>query len=75
VNKTQEELSLICPRYLSIQSEKNSPNWKCLEVAGPLDFNLTGILNGLSDTLAQAKINIFAISTFVTDYLLLQNKY
>jgi len=28
-------------------------------VAGPLDFNLTGILNGLSDTLAQAKISIF----------------
>jgi len=59
VSKTPEELSLICPRYLSIQSEKNSPNWKCLKVAGPLDFNLTGILNGLSDTLALAKISIF----------------
>jgi len=54
-----EELSLICPIYLSIQSEKNSPNWECLKVAEPLDFNLTGILNGISDTLAQAKIRIF----------------
>ena len=74
MSETTEELSLICPRYLSIQSEKNSPNWKCLKVAGPLDFNLTGILNGLSDTLAKAKISIFAISTFDTDYLLLQKQ-
>jgi len=43
-------------------------------VAGPLDFNLTGILSGLSATLAHAKINIFAISTFHTDYLLLQKQ-
>ncbi|MCS5545362.1 MAG: ACT domain-containing protein [SAR324 cluster bacterium] len=74
MSKTPEELSLICPRYLSIQSEKNSPNWKCLKVAGPLDFNLTGILNGLSDTLTKAKISIYAISTFDTDYLLLQKQ-
>ena len=43
-------------------------------MAVPLDFNLTGILNGLSDTLAQAKIGIFSISTFDTDYLLLQKQ-
>ena len=74
MSETPEELSLICPRYLSFQSEKNSPNWKCLKVAGPLDFNLTGILNRFSDTLAEAKIRIFAISTFDTDYLLLQKQ-
>ena len=43
-------------------------------MAGPLDFNLTGILNGLSDTLTKTKINIYAISTFDTDYLLLQKQ-
>ena len=43
-------------------------------MAGPLDFNLTGILNGLSDTLVKAKISIFAVSTFDTDYLLLQKQ-
>ena len=43
-------------------------------MAGPLDFNLTGILNGISDILAKAKISIFAISTFDTDYLLLQKQ-
>ena len=44
-------------------------------MAGPhLDFNLTGILSGLSDILAKAKISIFAISTFDTDYLLIQKQ-
>ena len=43
-------------------------------MVGPLDFNLTGKLNGLSDTLAKAKISIFAISTFDTDCLLLQKQ-
>ena len=43
-------------------------------MAGPLDFNLTGILNGLSDTLTKAKISIYAISTFDTDYILVKSE-
>ena len=57
-----------------IQIENNSPNWKCLKVTGPLDLKLTGIFSGLSDTLAKAKISIFAVSTFNTDYLLIQKQ-
>jgi hypothetical protein len=74
LSNSQEELSLVCPEQILIQSENNSPNWKCLKVAGPLDLNLTGILAGLSDTLAKAKISIFAISTFETDYVLIQKQ-
>jgi hypothetical protein len=74
LSNSQEELSLICPDQILIQSENSSPNWKCLKVAGPLDLKLTGILAGLSDTLEKAKISIFAISTFETDYLLIQKQ-
>ena len=74
LSNSQEELSLVCPEQILIQSENNSPSWKCLKVAGPLDLNLTGILAGLSDTLAKAKISIFAISTFETDYVLIQKQ-
>ena len=74
LSNSQEELSLVCPEQMLIQSENSSPNWKCLKVAGPLDLNLTGILAGLSDTLANAKISIFAISTFETDYVLIQKQ-
>ena len=41
---------------------------------GPLDFNLTGILAGISDILAQANISIFVISTFDTDYILVRSQ-
>jgi hypothetical protein len=74
LSNSQEELSLVCPDQILIQSENSSPNWKCLKVAGPLDLKLTGILAGLSDTLEKAKISIFAISTFETDYLLIQKQ-
>ena len=43
-------------------------------MAGPLDFNLTGILTGLSDILAKAKISVFVISAFDADYLLIQKQ-
>ena len=74
LSNSREELSLVCPEQILIQSENSSPNWKCLKVAGPLDLKLTGILAGLSDTLAKAKISIFAISTFETDYVLIQKQ-
>jgi len=74
LSNSQEELSLVCPEQILIQSENSSPNWKCLKVAGPLDLHLTGILAGLSNTLAKAKISIFAISTFETDYVLIQKQ-
>ena len=74
LSNSREELSLVCPEQILIQSENSSPNWKCLKVAGPLDLKLTGILAGLSDTLEKAKISIFAISTFETDDLLIQEQ-
>ena len=74
LSNSREETSLVCPDQILIQSENSSPNWKCLKVAGPLDLKLTGILAGLSDTLEKAKISIFAISTFETDYLLIQKQ-
>jgi len=74
LSNSREELSLVCPEQILIQSENSSPNWKCLKVAGPLDLKLTGILAGLSDTLEKAKISIFAISTFETDYVLIQKQ-
>ena len=67
LSNSQEELSLVCPEKMLIQSENSSPNWKCLNVIGPLDLKLTGILAGLADTLAKAEISIFAFSTFNTD--------
>ena len=74
VTKTGNELSVVCSELIEVQSLQSSKGWKCIKVKGPLDFNLTGILAGISDILAQANISIFAISTFDTDYILVRSQ-
>jgi len=46
--------------------------WRCLKVEGPLDFCTVGILADLTTALAEAGISVFALSTYDTDYLLIQ---
>ena len=74
LSKTTDELSLVCPEHIAVKSEKSNPDWKCLKVAGPLDFELTGILAGITEVLAKEKLSVFAISTFDTDYILLKKQ-
>ena len=74
ISKTENELSLVCSQVIEVQSLQSSKGWKCIKVKGPLDFNLTGILAGISDILTRGKISIFAISTFDTDYILVRSQ-
>ena len=74
VSRTENELSLVCSEIIEVQSLQSSKGWKCIKVAGPLDFNLTGILATISDILAKENISIFVISTFDTDYILVRTQ-
>ena len=73
ISKTDEELSIVCPSSVVLNSERSETGWACIKVHGPLDFSLTGILADVAQVLAQADISIFAISTFDTDYILLKS--
>ncbi|ASJ96887.1 MULTISPECIES: ACT domain-containing protein [Shewanella] len=72
IGKTKDELSVVVPAELPLDSLEEESDWRCLEVVGPLGFSMTGILASVSGTLAEAKISIFAISTFDTDYILVK---
>jgi hypothetical protein len=48
--------------------------WAALEIVGPLDFTLTGVLASFAGPLAEARIPVFAISTFDTDYVLVKTE-
>jgi uncharacterized protein len=74
ISRTDDELSIVCSENRVPDNIKSEKNWRALKVIGPLDFSLTGILASLANALAEAKISIFAISTFDTDYILLDNK-
>lgn len=78
ITRTAEELSIVCDQELigdhidELGQMLVYKDWKCLKVNGPLEFSLVGILAEISTILAKAEISIFAISTFDTDYILLQ---
>ena len=72
ISKTYDELSIVCPSSIELDSLEKETGWGALEVLGPLGFSLTGILSNISGVLANEKISIFAISTFDTDYILIK---
>ncbi|GAB4420494.1 MAG: ACT domain-containing protein [Anaerolineales bacterium] len=74
VVRTRDELSLLLPESVEVQSEAVERGWACFKVAGPLDFSLVGVLADISGVLARASISIFAISTYETDYVLVKRE-
>ncbi|HEX6373313.1 MAG TPA: ACT domain-containing protein [Longimicrobium sp.] len=72
VTRTRDELSIICRMDAVPRGIRAEGGWRCLEVEGPLAFELTGVLAALTAPLAAAGIALFAVSTYDTDYLLLK---
>lgn len=72
VTRTRDELSVVCRADAVPDGVQHEAGWRCLVVAGPLDFSLTGILAALRASLAAAGIPLFAISTYDTDYLMVK---
>ncbi len=73
LTRTPTELSLVVPETHVPPGCTAELGWAGLRVEGPLDFALIGILAGLSATLAQAGVSIFALSTYDTDYILVRS--
>jgi hypothetical protein len=48
--------------------------WVCLKLDGPFAFSQTGILSSFVSPLAECGIGIFAVATFDTDYVLIQEE-
>lgn len=74
-SKTDEELSLVCKTEDAPERTiAREDGWKAFRIRGVLDFSLIGILSKLTSLLAQNTIGVFAVSTFNTDYVLIQEK-
>lgn len=72
VTVTPEETSLVLPETAVQPEWKAETGFLCLQVAGPIDFSVTGVLAAIADPLAEAEISLFAIATFDTDYVLIR---
>jgi uncharacterized protein len=72
ITRSDSELSIVCPQDDVPRDASAERGWCALEVAGPLDFSLTGVVSSLVAPLAEEEIPLFLISTFETDYLLVR---
>jgi hypothetical protein len=74
LTRTPEELSLVCAQDAVPEGIVCERGWRCLRVAGAVPFSAVGVLASLTAPLAEARISVFAVSTFDTDYLLVRER-
>jgi hypothetical protein len=74
VTRTPYELSIICEDAAVPEDVQAERGWRGVMVEGPIPFEVTGVAAALVAPLAAAKISVFLLATFDTDYLLLKDE-
>lgn len=74
VTRTRDELSVVCEQSRVAAGIRSQPGWSVLKVHGPFVLTEIGVLLALASPLAEAKLGLFTISTFDTDYLLVASE-
>ena len=75
ITRTSDELSIVCLAN-NVPADVQSPSlWICLKLEGPFPFSQTGVLLSFIEPLSTNGIPIFAISTYETDYVLIQEEF
>lgn len=68
--RTPAELSVVCVEDAAPAAAETENDWRALEVAGPLDFSMIGVMASLTAPLADVEVSVFVVSTYDTDYVL-----
>ena len=66
--RTQESLTLVREAGKGFAGTV----WRALEVAGPFPFSEAGVLAAVAGPLAEAGVSIFAVNSYETEYVLVQ---
>jgi uncharacterized protein len=75
ITRTTDELSIVCSADNIPKDFASGPRWICLKLEGPFPFSQTGVLVSFIEPLSDNGIPIFAISTYDTDYVLVQQEF
>jgi hypothetical protein len=70
VTRTCDELSIIVEEFRVPAGNQSHTGWRVLKVHGPFLLSEVGVMASLTAPLADARISLFVVSTFDTDYLL-----
>lgn len=75
ITRTPDELSIVCPTESVPERLRLPQRWTCLKLEGPFPFSQTGILLSFIEPLSDNRIPIFALATYDTDYVLIQEEF
>jgi hypothetical protein len=70
MTRTGDELSIVCIEATVPNDVAASRGWRLLRFEGPLPLDQTGILASVTGPLAAARVSLFAVATYDTDYVL-----
>lgn len=68
--RSAAELSIICAMAVVPSDMRHTGPFTAFEVEGPLDLASTGVLAAVLAPLAAAKVSVFTLSTFHTNWVL-----
>jgi uncharacterized protein len=71
--RTRDELSIVCDQRSVAPAVQAERGWACLQVRGPLDHALVGVLSSILQPLAAAGVSVFALSSYETDAVLVRS--
>ena len=74
ITRTAEETSVVCAESRVPPDARAERGFRALQVPGPLDFSLTGVLASLLVPLAEASVPVFAVSTHDSDFVLVRQE-
>jgi len=72
ITRTCDELSVVCVTGNVPTGVDAGLRWTCFKLEGPFPFSQTGVLLSFIEPLSASGIPIFGISTYDTDYVLVQ---
>jgi hypothetical protein len=75
ITRTADELSVVCTTENIPTEIVPDSRWICLKLEGPFPFSQTGVLLSFIQPLSNNGLPIFAISTFDTDFVLVQEEF
>jgi hypothetical protein len=75
ISRSSDELSIVCLAENLPHDIDAKLHWICLKLEGPFAFSLTGVLLSFIEPLSSKGIPIFAVSTYDTNYMLIQEEW
>ncbi len=74
ITRTMDELSITLPQDKILAGVMAERDWRVFKLEGDVELSSIGIISSLAKPLAEAGISIFNVSTYETNYVLVEEK-